>query len=357
MKKLILIGGAPGSGKSTRARQLKEQYSDYSVFHIEADQFFEKDGEYRFDPSKLSAAHRWCQKCASDNMRQIGTEVVIVSNCFTKEWEREFYLEEACRWEYEVEWLHMTGTYSNVHGVPEEKVQKIRDAFEPFTMNNYRVEYRITPYILASYLIYNRDKYPVRQLMCVFSEYRIFTECISIAIGSAAINFMHCKSYTDCIAVLCRNFERWRNQHGTSDWPIIEENSLQLHIKKMLSKINRSQHFSEIFKSFEISRGTSEKKGNSMQQIIDGKLWDTTTSKFVCFVSDTTALLQTRKGNFFTVDAIVVERDTGFALPIGAYLECAAGTIVPCSIEKAKQLIGKLGKWQYESFFGELEEA
>ncbi len=46
MKELFLLRGLPGSGKSTLAKSLSDS-------HIEADMFFMKDGEYKFDGSKI----------------------------------------------------------------------------------------------------------------------------------------------------------------------------------------------------------------------------------------------------------------------------------------------------------------
>jgi len=255
MKKLILIGGAPGSGKTTYAKQLETKYDGMLwTCHLEADRFFMQDEKYQFDPSRLSTVHQHCQKCACDAMR-LGTEMVIVSNCFTKEWEREFYLEEACRHGYEVKWVHMTGTYPNVHGVPEEKVQKMRDAFEPFTMNNYRKGYRITPYMLASYLVSNGREYPVRQLMCVFSEYQIFTECVHTTLLTAANAIMRRETDVEYTELFCRNFEKWRSQHGTNDWPIIDEPSLDAYIDHVLSEVTKSHGELNEFETFSISRG------------------------------------------------------------------------------------------------------
>ena len=42
-------------GKSTLAKRVCNQ-------HIEADMFFMKDGEYKFDPTKLKQAHEWCRE-------------------------------------------------------------------------------------------------------------------------------------------------------------------------------------------------------------------------------------------------------------------------------------------------------
>jgi shikimate kinase len=54
VKILFIVRGLPGSGKSTIAKQL-------SYNHFEADQYFERDGEYNFIPSEIGNAHQWCR--------------------------------------------------------------------------------------------------------------------------------------------------------------------------------------------------------------------------------------------------------------------------------------------------------
>lgn len=58
---LYLIRGIPGSGKSTFAQQLLAAEVVDSVF--EADHYFyDVDGRYVFDASKIGEAHSRCQK-------------------------------------------------------------------------------------------------------------------------------------------------------------------------------------------------------------------------------------------------------------------------------------------------------
>lgn len=86
---LLLIRGLPGSGKTTMAKK----YAQAGYVHCEADQYFEVDGEYRFDGIKLRAAHDDCLRraiAALDAGRS-----VVVSNTFTRRWEMAPYLKAA----------------------------------------------------------------------------------------------------------------------------------------------------------------------------------------------------------------------------------------------------------------------
>ena len=56
-KILTLVRGLPGSGKSTFANTITNEFSV-----CEADKFFyDKEGNYNFDATKLSQAHKWCR--------------------------------------------------------------------------------------------------------------------------------------------------------------------------------------------------------------------------------------------------------------------------------------------------------
>ena len=122
MPTLKIIRGASGSGKTTLAQNL----GDY----FEADMFFIKDGKYKFDFRKLKEAHKWCQEVVENRM--MFGESVVVSNTFTKIWEMQPYLDMADRYGFDIQIIHCQGKFKNVHGVPEEKVQQMRDNFEPY---------------------------------------------------------------------------------------------------------------------------------------------------------------------------------------------------------------------------------
>ena len=126
MNNLVLIRGIPGSGKSTTARKMKEKNPEY--IHIEADMFFMRDGVYVFDASKLGAAHAWCQARTEAELR--AGKTVIVSNTFTTIKELLPYFQIADRVLGTNPVVHTChGEFENIHGVPPEKVNQMRDRF------------------------------------------------------------------------------------------------------------------------------------------------------------------------------------------------------------------------------------
>lgn len=126
MKKrdLILLRGLPGSGKSTMAKVL-------GGVHIEADMFFGRTGEYKFDPTKLKEAHAWCHGQTQQAMLD-HEPLIVVSNTFTQEWEMRSYFGLARIHSYQIHTLIVENRHGgeNVHGCPKDKVDLMKERFE-----------------------------------------------------------------------------------------------------------------------------------------------------------------------------------------------------------------------------------
>lgn len=132
-KILILVRGIPGSGKSTFANLI---WNSYAI--CEADKFFyDKDGNYNFDPSKLKQAHEWCQNEVEikmqDNERnpQYYPEIAV-SNTFTQEWEMKAYFDLASKYDYKVFSIIVENRHGgkNLHSVPDDTLKKMKDRFQ-----------------------------------------------------------------------------------------------------------------------------------------------------------------------------------------------------------------------------------
>jgi len=137
MKELFLLRGLPGSGKSTLANS-----SIRFDHHFEADTYFiDKNGEYKFDGTKLKEAHAYCQAAVEEamswdqNVEQVlrsDWRSIAVSNTFTQEWEMQPYYDLAEKYGYRVYSLIVENRHGGVneHGVPEEKLVQMKNRFE-----------------------------------------------------------------------------------------------------------------------------------------------------------------------------------------------------------------------------------
>jgi predicted kinase len=132
-KILTLVRGLPGSGKSTFANTITNEFSV-----CEADKFFyDKEGNYNFDTNKLSQAHKWCKEQVEVRMKdnQINEQFyphIVVSNTFTKEWEMNEYFELAKQYGYMVFTIIVENRHGSksVHTVPEATMGNMLNRFE-----------------------------------------------------------------------------------------------------------------------------------------------------------------------------------------------------------------------------------
>jgi len=131
---LILLRGLPGSGKSTLGDIILQTTQQQKADVLSADNLFiDNKGNYNFDPTKLKEAHNMCQQKCAERMR-LEFSRIVVANTFTQEWEMEPYFEMAKRYGYRVHTIIVENRHGskNVHGVPDEKLQQMKDRFETF---------------------------------------------------------------------------------------------------------------------------------------------------------------------------------------------------------------------------------
>ena len=102
MKKVIIMMGASGCGKSTKARNFMRMHPRVNKAIVSADNhFLGEDGVYRFDRQQLSQAHTECQQAFVAALDE-SKELVIVDNTNTTAKERSFYISVAKDYGYEV---------------------------------------------------------------------------------------------------------------------------------------------------------------------------------------------------------------------------------------------------------------
>ncbi len=130
-KKLIIIRGLPGSGKSRLAMSLLSalRYRIIRTEWYEADMYFiNPDGEYKFKAAHLNHAHAWCQR--SVDLALDDDECVIVSNTACRYWEIKPYIEMAKKYNAELHIIKCEASYESIHSVPQATLDKMASHWE-----------------------------------------------------------------------------------------------------------------------------------------------------------------------------------------------------------------------------------
>ena len=133
-RELVIVRGAPGSGKSTYAWDRMSDYRDEDISSdmFEADQFMiDEQGRYKFDPLRLKDCHMRCQQEVCKAMIA-NTQVIYVCNTFIRKWEADEYYTLAKMWGYEVIVIRCDDQHENDHGVPYYRVNMMRANMEPY---------------------------------------------------------------------------------------------------------------------------------------------------------------------------------------------------------------------------------
>lgn len=143
-----ILRGIPGSGKSyyaNKAVEVAESMNDYATI-CSADSFFMINGEYCFDPTKISKAHQECYMKAHQSI-SLGRKIinfldknmtVIIDNTNTQNWEISPYILMAQSYGAEIHIIKFevnleVALERNIHKVPEDIIKSMIKLWEdPF---------------------------------------------------------------------------------------------------------------------------------------------------------------------------------------------------------------------------------
>ncbi|KAJ0183208.1 hypothetical protein K1T71_001184 [Dendrolimus kikuchii] len=150
---LIIMRGAPGSGKSHLARQIVEitigsTFTNYKSHIFSTDDFFMQHGQYKYERNKLSEAHEWNQHRVSIVSMQ-GLSPIIVDNTNIELWEMKPYAIYAIRNGYYLEvmepstpWCRKVNQLAkrNTHNVPFTTIKRMLDNYQDDITGEYLKE-------------------------------------------------------------------------------------------------------------------------------------------------------------------------------------------------------------------------
>lgn len=130
MATLVVICGLPGSGKSTLAATLGCPYFSAD------DRMVDEGGAYKYDPAKLHYAHHGCQADVESVLRR--GENCAVANTFSRQWEREPYVQLARRYGAALQIIDLFDAgltdvelaARNIHGVSGATIAQMRARWE-----------------------------------------------------------------------------------------------------------------------------------------------------------------------------------------------------------------------------------
>lgn len=127
MKAVIILRGAPGSGKSSLARLFSRLGGPGFVAVVSADDYMTQGGTYCWTPERLFAAHAQCQ-AAFERALAVQMPVIVIDNTNTEPKNFTKYLAQAVAAGYTSHVLVVENRHggNNVHGCPVEAVARHR---------------------------------------------------------------------------------------------------------------------------------------------------------------------------------------------------------------------------------------
>lgn len=123
-KTIIITRGTSSSGKTTLANLICQQVGNVVV--SADDYYYDADGNYNFDASKLGKAHDHCKKMFMLFLNEPSVNTIVVSNTNTKESDWKFYEEEGKKAGAMIIFLVIEKRHDNInsHSVPEHVLER-----------------------------------------------------------------------------------------------------------------------------------------------------------------------------------------------------------------------------------------
>lgn len=138
--KVLILSGIPGAGKSSWIKALLAGFHNLNVVVCSADDYFMKDGEYKFDFRLIGEAHAACTRKfvkAIYESTYPQVDYIIVDNTSTTPIECQTYVQLALAFDKEVEIVQFNcpaeiGFMRTEHGVPLKSCYHYRDNIDNF---------------------------------------------------------------------------------------------------------------------------------------------------------------------------------------------------------------------------------
>lgn len=135
---LVLLRGAPGSGKTTLAMAMLDHNPGGVV--LSTDEYFIRNGHYHYEPGLLGEAHEWNHKRAKEAFEK-GQTPIIIDNTNMQCWEMKPYVAMAQKYRYKVLFREPDTWWKSKprelekrtkHQVSKEKIRHILDRYDRF---------------------------------------------------------------------------------------------------------------------------------------------------------------------------------------------------------------------------------
>lgn len=132
-RQVKIIRGASGSGKTAYTNK---HFPDATVCSADA-YFVDDEGNYKFNPTRLGAAHESCRRSFKAALDR-GQELIVVDNTNTTLREFKPYVDLARERGYDVEVIRIetpleVAAARNVHGVPFDVVKRMKGRMVDFS--------------------------------------------------------------------------------------------------------------------------------------------------------------------------------------------------------------------------------